>query len=61
MTTEPWMHVFLFFSGCYVGHKYPKWEAQLAQDVNELRLANGMPPLVGGNTWIRYQEPPTQE
>ena len=51
------MHVSLFFAGCYVGHKYPKWEAELAKDVNKLRVENGLPPLVGGNTWIKYQVP----
>ena len=51
------MHVSLFFVGCYVGNKYPQWEAALAADVNKLRVENGMPPLVGGNTWIKYQAP----
>jgi len=53
--SEPWMHVGLFFIGCYVGHMYPQWEAAMAADVNRLRVANGMPPLVGGNTWLKYQ------
>ena len=49
------MHVGLFFVGCYVGNKYPKWEEALVKDVNQLRVANGLPPLVGGNRWIKYQ------
>lgn len=54
---EPWLHAFFFTAGCYVGHKYPKWEAAMAEDVNKLRVENGMPPLVGGNYWIKYQVP----
>jgi hypothetical protein len=55
--TEPWMHVFMFSAGCYVGNKYPKAEAKLVQDVNALRASHGMPPLVGSNAWIRFQPP----
>lgn len=48
------MHVGLFIGGCYVGHKYPQWEADLVKDVNELRVNAGLTPLVGGNAWIKY-------
>jgi len=45
----------MFFVGCTIGSKYPKWEAKLVNDINELRAAKGMPPMVGTNAWIKYQ------
>ena len=51
------MHVGMFFVGCYVGAKYPKWERALVEDINELRAAKGLPPMVGTAAWIRYAPP----
>ena len=51
------MHVTMFFAGAYVGYKYPKWEADLAADINRVRIEQGMPPLVGGNVWLKYRVP----
>ena len=49
------MHVFGFVGGCYVGHKYSQWERALAEDVNNIRQAKGLPPMVGSYAWKDLQ------
>jgi len=51
------MHVFMFTAGCVLGSKYPKWEKALVEDINEMRYAKGLPPMVGTAAWIRYRPP----
>jgi hypothetical protein len=57
MHTGPWLHVGLFFIGCYLGDKYPKAERQLVDEINRVRKANGLAPLAGTNYWIKYYVP----
>jgi len=58
--TEPYLHVFKFCLGGYLGHKYPIWCDILLRDVNAERMVRGMPPLVTAHTVsadiIRSQE-----
>jgi len=56
LSRRPWIHASLVMVGCYVGAKYPKWERTLVQEVNEIKAAQGLPPLVGHSSWIRYKE-----
>jgi hypothetical protein len=54
---EPWMHVITFTAGGYVGAKYPKWEKDLVDDINEIRSAKNLSPMVGTSKWLRFQPP----
>lgn len=53
LTLEPWEYVICGGLGAYAGNKIPQWEAQLLQDVNEMRADRNMPPIdrVGGFTF----------
>jgi hypothetical protein len=51
------MHVMMFTAGAYIGAKYPKWERALVDDINEIRSAKGLSPMVGTSKWVRYQPP----
>lgn len=55
MIADPWMHAFMFATGCYAGAKYPKAEKALVERINERRTAKGLSPLIGTTAWIRYQ------
>mmetsp|Transcript_7522 Transcript_7522/g.9824 ORF Transcript_7522/g.9824 Transcript_7522/m.9824 type:complete len:88 (+) Transcript_7522:152-415(+) len=46
LSRKPWMHLSLFVGGLYVGDKYPKYEAQLLQEINESREERGLPKLM---------------
>jgi membrane associated rhomboid family serine protease len=59
--TDPWMHVVGLAGGCYVGYKLPKIEQQLVEECNKIRKRNGMTPMVGTNSWIRYRLPEGEE
>jgi hypothetical protein len=54
---EPWIHLFSFTAGCYLGNIYPKKELELLQTINSKRAERGLPPMVGTNGWIRYEIP----
>jgi len=51
------MHASMFFVGCTLGNWYPKYERALVEDINGLRAAKGLPPMVGSAAWIRYRPP----
>lgn len=51
------MHVGMFTVGCMAGSYYPKLEKSLVDDINAMRAAKGLPPMVGTSSWIRYQAP----
>ena len=57
MNKEPWMYVALFTAGCVAGNAYPKVEKAVVEDINQMRAARGLPPMVGSNAWIRYRPP----
>ena len=58
---EPWMHVGMFFAGCWAGNYYPKLERELVEDINAIRASKGMPPMVGSAAWIRYRPPEDED
>jgi len=47
----------MFLTGCAIGKAYPKWEKKLVEDINAIRAAKGMPPMVGTTAWVRYTPP----
>jgi hypothetical protein len=47
----------MFVAGGYVGAKYPKWEKALVDDINEIRAARNLSPMVGTSKWVRFQPP----
>lgn len=50
-----------FFVGYIIGDYYPKAERRLVDDINEMRAAKGLLPLVGTAAWIRYKTPDDNE
>ncbi|KAL7563575.1 hypothetical protein ACA910_017865 [Epithemia clementina (nom. ined.)] len=52
LAREPWWHLIMTTGGLWVGHKYPQWENQLIEDLNEVRRVKGLPPLVPSRKWL---------
>mmetsp|Transcript_7118 Transcript_7118/g.19923 ORF Transcript_7118/g.19923 Transcript_7118/m.19923 type:complete len:87 (+) Transcript_7118:80-340(+) len=48
----PWRHALFFGIGLYVGDQYPKVEAEMMDELNAIRAAKGMPPLVPSKKWL---------
>ncbi|GMI10045.1 hypothetical protein TrLO_g15352 [Triparma laevis f. longispina] len=47
---QPWLLPTFAIIGGYVGHKYPKLEAELREDVNQIRARRGLGPLRDGQS-----------
>lgn len=52
ISRKPWLHLLYFGIGCYLGDKYPKVEASLLSELNEIRAERGMPPLIPSSKWL---------
>ena len=54
---EPWMHVLCVCGGAWAANKWVQAEANLLEDVNELRAYKGLPPLAGSHNWVPFVPP----
>ena len=54
---EPWMHVMCTVGGAWAVNRWFKFEADLLNDVNEIRAYRGLPPMVGSHHWIPFVPP----
>ncbi|KAJ8605514.1 hypothetical protein CTAYLR_000049 [Chrysophaeum taylorii] len=42
---RPWEHLVLVGIGAWCGHNYPRWEDELLDSVNRMRVDRKLPPL----------------
>ncbi|GMH69641.1 hypothetical protein TrVE_jg11374 [Triparma verrucosa] len=47
---QPWLLPTFGVTGAFIGHKYPKWEKELRDDVNLIRERRGLKPLRDGKS-----------
>mmetsp|Transcript_3775 Transcript_3775/g.4120 ORF Transcript_3775/g.4120 Transcript_3775/m.4120 type:complete len:96 (+) Transcript_3775:85-372(+) len=51
LSRKPWCHVGFFIGGAMANNYMYHWEKDMAVSINNRRIANGFPPLVGSGGW----------
>eukprot|EP00934_Nitzschia_sp_Nitz4_P009314 Nitzschia sp. Nitz4//scaffold112_size70979//42712//43084//NITZ4_005905-RA/size70979-augustus-gene-0.93-mRNA-1//-1//CDS//3329533274//9304//frame0 len=57
ISRQPWMHVLCTLGGAWAANKWVKVETSMLADVNEIRAAKGLPPMVGSHHYFPLVPP----